>query len=82
MIQCRIVQCILFLSTVCSLSLFAGECIKSSSKKDPALAMREMRIVSTILEDQRRILGTYPAADGEFHRLRDAPSSEPQGGGR
>ncbi len=42
--------------------------------------MREMRIVSTILEDQRRIMGTYPAADGRFHRLRDV--LEPGAAGR
>jgi len=80
MIKRRIVQCLLFLSTLCPLSLFADECIKSSSKKDPALAMREMRILSMILEDQRRLLGVYPAADGEFHRLRDV--LEPGAAGR
>ncbi|HKY31012.1 MAG TPA: type II secretion system protein GspG [Candidatus Polarisedimenticolia bacterium] len=50
----------------------ADEGIASPPKKDlVALTMREMRIVSSFLEGQRRELGTYPAADGMLHPLRE-----------
>ena len=81
MIRRHLLQCLALLSTTFLTAPFAGECHESAPKEDPAaLTMREMRIVSAILEDQRRMLGTYPAADGEFHRLLDV--LEPDAAGR
>ena len=81
MIRHHLFQCLALLVTAFLTAPFAVEYPESPPKDDlSALAMREMRVISAVLEDQRRMLGTYPAADGEIHRLRDV--LEPDAAGR
>jgi hypothetical protein len=72
MIQRPYLRPLIFLVTAFLSATLADEGAESLPKKDfVVLAMREMRVVSSLLEDQRRVQGTYPAADGEFHPLRE-----------
>jgi len=67
----RIVESLILIFTTLPGAFFAEEGAQAPIKKDPAaLVMREMRVASAVLDDQRRIQGSYPVADGEFHPLR------------
>ncbi|MGH9867329.1 MAG: type II secretion system protein GspG [Candidatus Polarisedimenticolia bacterium] len=73
MIQRRIVLSLLLLVTAVPRARCVDEGTQTQPRKDlVALAMREMRVVSALLEDQRRVQGSYPVPDGEFHPLREA----------
>ncbi len=72
MIQRRLVEPLVLLVTVFLGAASAAECSEAPTKLDSVtLAMREMRVISTLLDDQRRIQGTYPRADGTLHPLRE-----------
>jgi hypothetical protein len=70
--QYRIITFLVFLASLSRLT-FGGESPQPflASLDRVAQTMTRMRLASTLLEDERRMTGSYPLADGILHPLRD-----------
>src|SRR5262245_24227536 len=72
MVAYRIVTFLVFLASLFGFT-FGGESPQSFSASVDRVAqtMTRMRLASTLLDDERRMTGSYPLADGIRHPLRD-----------